>query len=134
MEENALSGNEACLDQALQVARTPTMVVFDATAIMRLEGENQNVFNRHALLVSPTDGRLTTFVWASIATARASIIWPPTRFVAWRPGVQEDRKLYVDRRRFVFGLPSQEAFALIDLPPGETILPSAELKQAVKSP
>ena len=47
--------------------------------------------------------------------------------------MQEDRKLYVDRRRFVFGLPSQEAFALIDLPPGETILPSAELKQAAES-
>ena len=43
MEENALSGNEACLEQALQVARTPTMVIFDATAIMRLQGENQNV-------------------------------------------------------------------------------------------
>lgn len=133
MEENALSGNEACLDQALQVARTPTMVIFDATAIMRLEDENRNVFDRHVLLVSPTDGRLTTFAWALERDSQGAYHLAADKIRKLAPGAQEDRKLYVDRRRFVFGLPSQEAFALVDLPPGETILPSAELQRAAES-
>lgn len=133
MEENALSGNEACLDQALQVARTPTMMVFDATAIMRLAGENRNVFHRHALLVSPSDGRLTTFIWALQRDAQGTYHLAADEIRKLSPGVQEDRKLYVDRRRFVFGLPAQEAFALIDLPPGETIVPSAALQESAES-
>ncbi len=133
MEENALAGNEACLEQALQMARTPTMVAFDATAVMRLEEENRNVFDRHALVVSPTDGRLTTFVWALERDQQGAYHLAADKIRKLRPAAQEDRKLHVDRRRFVFGLPAQEAFALVDLPPGETILPSAALQAAAES-
>jgi hypothetical protein len=133
IEENALSGNEACLNQALQMARTPTMVVFETTAIMRLKNENRNVFHRYVLLVSPTDGRLTTFVGALERDSQHAYHLATDEIRKLVPGVQEDRKLYVDRQRFVLGLPAQEAFALIDLPPGETILPSAELQQAAES-
>jgi hypothetical protein len=133
MEQTALSGNEACLDQALQIARTQAMVVFDATAIMRLEGENRNVFNRHAVLVSPTDGRLTTFVWALERDPKGAYHLAGGKIRKLPRGLEEDRKLYVDRSRFVLGLPAQEAFALIDLPPGETITPSAELQEAAES-
>jgi hypothetical protein len=121
------------LDQALQMARTPTMVVFEATAIMRLEGENRNVFDRHALVVTPNDGRLTTFVWALERDAQGAYHLAGDKIRKLPRGLKEDRRLYVDRRRFVFGLPAQEAFALIDLPPGETIVPSTELQEAAES-
>ncbi len=133
MEQNALSGNEACLDQALQVARTRTMVIFDATAIMRLQEENRNVFDRHALLVSPTDGRLATFVWALERDSKGTYHLASGKIRKLPRGLEEDRKLYVDRSRFVLGLPAQEAFALLDLPPGDTITPSAELQEAAES-
>ena len=134
MEQNALSGNEACLEQALQVARTRTMVIFDATAIMRLQEENRNVFDRHALLVSPTDGRLATFVWALERNSKGTYHLASGKIRKLPRGLEEDRKLYVDRSRFVLGLPAQEAFALLDLPPGDTITPSAELQEAAESP
>jgi hypothetical protein len=133
IDRNALSGNEACLDQALQVARTPTMVIFDATAIMRLGDENRNVIDRHALVVSPTNGRLTTFVWALDRDKNGNNELVGDKIRILPRGLREDRRLYVDSRRFVLGLPSQEAFALVDLPPGDTIKPSDALRTAAES-
>ena len=108
------------------------MVIFDATAIMRLQEENRNVFDRHALLVSPTDGRLATFVWALERDSKGTYHLASGKIRKLPRGLEEDRKLYVDRSRFVLGLPAQEAFALLDLPPGDTITPSAELQEAAE--
>ena len=64
VERSSLAGNEACLDQVLQVARTPTMLVFDVTAIQRLDQHNRHVLHRHAILVEAGTGLLATVVWA----------------------------------------------------------------------
>jgi hypothetical protein len=132
VERSSLSGNEASLDQALQVARTPTMVVFDATAIQRIAGRNQHVIHRHAVLVSPTDGKLQTFVWALEREAAGQYHLIDGKVRSLAAGLKEDRKLYVDAGLFTFGLPSQEAFALVDLPPGDDLAMSAQLQGAVE--
>jgi hypothetical protein len=128
VERSSLAGNEACLDQALQVARTPTMLVFDATAIQRLDDQNRHVLHRHALVVSPTNGSLATFVWALARdnADREQLVDDKIRLLP--DGLEEDRKLYVDSALFVLGLPAQEAFALVDLPPGRDVAVSAELR------
>lgn len=133
IERNALVGNEACLDEALQVARTATMLVFDATAVMRLDGENRHVIHRHAVLVAPQDGSLTTVVWALLPDSAGEyhLIDGKMRLVA--DALEEDRKLYVDAGQFRFGLPTQEAFALADLPPGKELTVAPDLQRAAES-
>jgi hypothetical protein len=133
VERSSLAGNEASLDQALQVARTPTMVVFDATAIQRIAGRNQHVIHRHAVLVSPTDGKLQTFVWALERDDAGQYHLVDGKVRRLANGAKEDRKLYVDAGLFTFGLPSQEAFALVDLPPGDDLAMSPQLQRGVES-
>jgi len=133
VERNALAGNEVCLDEALQVARTATMVVFDATAVMRLDGENRHVIHRHAVLVAPQDGSVTTIVWALLpdSVGEYHLIDEKMRLLA--DALDEDRKLYVDARQFRLGLPTQEAFALVDLPPGIELTVAPDLQRAAES-
>jgi hypothetical protein len=133
VERSSLAGNEACLDQALQVARTPTMLVFDATAIQRIAGKNRHVLHRHAVLVLPADGRLSTFVWALAPDedGRERLVGDQIRLLD--EGVREDRKLYVDSGLFVLGVPAQEAFALVDLPPGDDLPVSDELRAVAET-
>jgi hypothetical protein len=133
VERSALAGNEACLDEALQVARTPTILVFDATAIMRLDGENRHVIHRHAVLVAPRDGRLMTVVWALLPDSAGEYHLVDEKMRLLADALEEDRKLYVDARQFRFGLATQEAFALADLPPGKDLTVAPDLQQAAES-
>jgi len=133
-EISALTGNEANLDQTIQVARTPTMTVFDAAAIMRRENENRQVVHRHALLVRPEDGRLSTFVWTLEPAADGRYQLADGKVRLLPRNLHQDRKLFVDARRFVLGLPAQEAFALIDLPPGVDVPADPQLQVAAESP
>ena len=132
-ELSALSGNEANLDQMIQVARTPTMVVFDATAIMRRGDENRQVLNRHALVVRPEDGRLSTFVWTLAPNSAGDYELAETQVRLLSRNLRQDRTLFVDARRFVLGMPAQEAVALVDLPPGMDIPMSAPLQAVAGS-
>ena len=133
VERRSLAGNEACLDQALQVARTATMLVFDATAIQRIADHNEHVLHRHAVLVSPQGGQLHTFVWALKRDDAGQYHLVDGKIRLLAAGLKEDRKLYVDAGLFVFGLPSQEAFALADLPPGDDLSVNAQLQSAAES-
>jgi len=134
VERSSLAGNEASLAQAVQVARTPTMLLFDATAIQRIDDQNRRVLHRHALLVLPTDGRLATLVWALEPDEADKYHLVDGKIRLLPENLEEDRKLYVDAGRFVLGLPAQEAFALVDLPPGRALVVTPELRAAAISP
>ena len=121
VDRSALADNEASLDGARQVARTPTMVVFDAAAVMWLDGGPRRTVHRHAVLVSPDDGRLATLVWLLEPTADGSYRLCGDS-IEWLPdGLHEDRALHVDAGRFVLGIPTKEAFALVRLPQGKDV-------------
>jgi hypothetical protein len=129
MDRRALAENEASLDRARQVARTPTMLVFDAAAVMWLEGDHRPAVHRHAVLVSPADGRLAALVWLLVPATDVeyrlcgdSVEWLPA-------GLHEDRALHVDADKFVLGLPTKEAFALVRLPQGKDVPLTPALRQ-----
>jgi len=129
MDRRALAENEASLDKARQVARTPTMLVFDAAAVMWLDGDHRPAVHRHAMLVSSKDGRLATLVWLLEPTTEGeyrlsgdSLQWLPD-------GLHEDRALHVDADKFVLGVPTKEAFALVRLPQGKDVPLTPSLRQ-----
>jgi hypothetical protein len=119
VDRNALAESEASLDGVRQVARTSTMLVFDAPAIMRLDKKNKNVTQRHAILVSPTTGKLSTLVWIiEPGEEGAPRLTEPLAHLL-PENCEEDRQIVVDSSQFNFGIPSKQAFALVALPAGE---------------
>jgi hypothetical protein len=123
-----LDGNEKCIDEGVrQVVRTPTMLLFDAQAVMLRGTEHQNMIMRHAVLVDPTNGKLYTLVWLlhnDYEAAEGTMQLLP-------PNMWEKRLLSVKRDKFnVLGIPTKEAFGLRQVPPGTPIAYNPELRHA----
>jgi hypothetical protein len=131
-----LGENERILDQDVnQVARTSTMLVFDARTVMRVGTEHVRRVMRHAIVVDPATGRLATFVWLLGDDGRGG-------YAAAEPAVQllpadmhEARMLAVKRDRFTLGIPSPDAFALVRIPQGTAVpyTPALQRLAAVKN-
>lgn len=132
MERTALVQSEVSLKAARQVARTPTMLVFDAESVMLRDDDHRPTIQRHALVVSPRDGRLATFVWA--LAPEDGLRFCGEVIERLPDALHEDRVLHVDAGKFVLGVPTQEAFALLRLPQGESIAATADLRQSAAGP
>ena len=111
-----------------QVARTPTMIMFDAQAVMRQGTEHVKMVNRHAILVDPATGKVSTFVWL-LSKPRDSYDFADKAMQLLPENMREARMLSVDRNKFVLGIPSADAFALWRIPQGKAIVYSAEMKK-----
>ncbi len=122
-----LSEEEKHLDADVrQVARTPTMMIFDAQAVMRRNDDHVKMIMRHAVLVDPGTGRLYTLVWLltrDFETAEEVI-------QLLHNGMWEKRWLSVKRDKFLGPVPaSKEAFALRQVPQGTPIPYTPALKE-----
>jgi hypothetical protein len=125
-----LSENEAILDKDVyQVARTATMLVFDAQATMLSGKDHVKMTMRHAILVDPDTGRLRTLVWL-LAKAQTGYYPAEKALQLLPPNMQEARLLHVLKDRFTLGIPSPDAFALVRIPQGTPIPYTQELQQA----
>lgn len=133
MERSSLVENEASLGRARQVARTSTMVVFDAAAVMVLDGDHRPAVQRHAVLVSPNAGRLAALVWLLVPGEDEKHKFAGHSLQLLPDGFHEDRTLHVDAAKFVLGVPTKEAFALVRLPQGTSIPTTKELQAAATS-
>ncbi len=116
-----------------QVARTRTMVVFDARALILYQGNHAHLVIRHAVLCSPADGSVRTLVWL-LGAAREGGYAPAEPALQWlTPALLEDRLLHVDGDKFILGVPSAEAFALVQIPQGTPIPLSPDLASATST-
>jgi len=117
------------------IARSDTMGLVDTYAAMRRNGKNRPVVLRYALLVDPHTGRLENLVWGidkesdgSYSGVFGDIEWLPKSKVS-------DAKLYVDGNEFTLGVPSENAFAIVETPKGQKQIPMpAELKNLMGAP
>lgn len=113
-----------------QVARTPTMLVFDVNAYVRREEKHRPMVIRHVVLASPTTGRLSTFAWLMGSDGRDGYALADKGLQKLPPACREDRVLSVDGQKFTLGIPSTDAFALAKIPQG-TALGYSEAMKAV---
>jgi hypothetical protein len=114
-----LAENERLLrEDARQVARTGTMVVFDHKAFVLKGGEHRPMVIRHAILASPTTGQVSTFVWLLGPGSGGGYTLAEKGLQKLPPGLREDRVLSVDADKFTLGIPSPDAFALAKVPQG----------------
>jgi hypothetical protein len=128
ISRRVLEGNEKCLDDVKQVARTPTMTVFDAQANMLRDGKHEQMVCRHAIAVDPQSGELTTCVWL-LAKERDDYALAERSLRKLEPGLHEDRELNVETDLFVLGLPTPDALALVELPEGQDVRYTDELAE-----
>jgi hypothetical protein len=124
--KRVLDENEKILDKdVLQVARTDTMLIFDAQAVMLVNNKHQKMVIRHAIVVVPETAQLSTFVWLltpQYAPAETAMQLLP-------PNMHEERLLSVKKDKFFLGMPSPDAFALVRIPQGRAVQYTAELRR-----
>jgi hypothetical protein len=120
--------NERILSSDMrQVARTRTMHIFDADAMMLRNSQHRSMVIRHAIVVARETGQLTAFVWL-LGRDNADKYTPAENAIQMLPPqMQEDRVLSVDARKFTFGIPAADAFALARLPQGTAVKYSKSL-------
>lgn len=125
-----LAENEKILDQdVLQVARTANILIFDAQSVMRRDGPHVGMVMRHALVVDPASGELTTFVWLLSKGKQNAYELADDNLQMLPPNMHEPRFLSVDRSKFTLGIPDRDAFALVQLPQGTAIAFNDDLKK-----
>jgi hypothetical protein len=123
-----LDENEKILDEDVrQVVRTDTMCIFDAQAVMLRDRDHVGMVMRHAILVDPTTGRLSTLVWLLTKDYE-----PAEKAIQLLPeGMREKRLLSVKRDKFSrLGIPERDAFGLRQVPQGTPIAYTPALKEA----
>jgi len=120
--------NERILSSDMrQVARTRTMVVLDADAIVLRNSQHRPMVIRHVILVAPQTGQLTAFVWLLGRDGTDRYTLADNAIQMLPPQMHEDRVLSVDSRRFTLGIPAADAFALARLPQGTPVKYSKSL-------
>lgn len=125
-----LDESEKILDNDVRiVARTESMWLIDAQAVMLWAGEHKKMVMRHAVLVNPQSGQLAKFVWL-LAKDRPGDYVPAEQAIQLvPPSMREERLLSVRRDKFLLGVPSPDAFALVRIPQGRAVAYTAELQR-----
>jgi hypothetical protein len=117
-----LEENETILKSDVrQTARTRTMMVVDAKGYIVYNKKHAPMVIRHALVVSPRDGSLATFVWLLGSDGAGGYALAERSLQLLPPNMQEDRVLSVDGSKFTLGIPSNDAFALLHISQGTPV-------------
>lgn len=113
-----LSENEQQLALVEEIVRTSTVTIFDSPSLVFRNGTHEDLVMRHLVWIDAKSGQLTMLVWMMKKTGdQLSVLDEPLRIVA--AGTVEQRKVHVDGKAFVLGIPTKKAFALEGLPPGK---------------
>lgn len=124
-----LAENEKHIDADLRrVARTTTMCLFDAQAVMRQGSDHVRMVLRHAIVVEPIKGTVYTFIWL-LSKEDSTYALAEKEMQLIPEALREARYLSVKRNKFVLGLPTPEAFALVRTPQGKGIPWTPELEK-----
>jgi hypothetical protein len=113
--------NEKMLDEVVHLVRPANLCVFDAKGIVLRGGKHVHMPIRHAVVVSPRDGKVSTFVWLLDRDRSGGSVVGDGILQRIEPACQEDRVLNVKGDRFFLGIPEKDAFALVKLPPGKEL-------------
>ncbi|MGE3807549.1 MAG: hypothetical protein AB7K24_23035 [Gemmataceae bacterium] len=118
-KREVLTRSFAALGRNAQVARSEAMVLFDSPAVIIRDGQHQQAYYRHAVLVEPRTGRLETLIWTVLLDKEGRPAGAAGEIVCFPQNLIEEPDLHVAGSEFTLGLPSDLAFACVDLPPGK---------------
>jgi len=128
-----LANSEKNLDQVMQIARHPVLTILDAKAIVLRDGKHRDMIVRHMIWVHPQRGKLGMLVWLLEKGAGQDYRMTQNRAQALHECFVEDRVVDVKSSEFLFGIPSDHAFAIVDIPQGTSIPVEPELGRLAAS-
>ncbi len=109
------------------VLRSDTIAVYDTPIVIRLGDRNRSLVLRYGVVLDRHSGRLDTLAWlidvddaGRYRTLTGNMQWLAANKVL-------DCHLYVDKSEYTLGIPSDNAFACLAIPPGR-------IQIAVKDP
>lgn len=123
IERIILQRNEAAMKDVVQFARSLHMAIFDAKTYILNDDEHRDGYVRHAVLVDPASGQVSQVLWLlAPQTGQTDPLGIPKNTVRVVPvGFVEKRPIHVDKKHFALGLPTDRAFALMELPRGKDV-------------
>ncbi len=128
-----LAANGRHLAELRRVGANGTMQVVDVDSLFLRGGRHTPLVMRHFIWVEPASGRCSCCVWLLARAANRSL-QPTTDPPRWlQEGTRDNRAIHVDADEFFLGMPTKDAFALTDLPPGTDLVWSAALQQAAST-
>lgn len=134
IQRQMLSENEKQLATAKIIARTSTLTMFDTPALVHKidrsgKSAHRDFVMRHFVWIDSRTGKSATLVWLLTKDSlnELQVVNEPMHLLP--AGTKEDRKIHVDGDEFLFGIPSERAFALEGLPPGAQIAWTDAAKQ-----
>jgi hypothetical protein len=107
------------LDEIRVVARSNTLLVFDAPGLMVLDERHKPVVLRYAVLIEEKTGQLDTLLWVLDRAERGEYRGPVGPIEWLQPNKMEDCVLHVDASQFSLGQPTEDAFAMMRAPKGQ---------------
>ncbi|PNY33923.1 hypothetical protein C2E31_26245 [Rhodopirellula baltica] len=121
-----LRTSEQQLERVTVVGKSDHVAIFDAPSIMHRRDKNQRYVTRHFVYIDPNsgEGAMLTWLMAPISETKTLDAFPiidhPIRMTPFE--TVENRRIHVDGNEFNFlGVPSEKAFGLVDLPPGNEV-------------
>ncbi len=127
IQRRVLSQNEARLAKLKIIVQTTKLIIFDAPSLMHRDGKHRDYVTRHMMWIDAKTGSSATLVWLLGKNAAGQLrpAIEPLRIVA--AGTKEQRNVHVDGSAFTLGFPTERAFALEQLPPGQNVSWTKEL-------
>lgn len=123
-----LDGNVAALAKVQQVVRTSNNMIIDAPATLLRDGKHREMVVRYYIWVFPENGNVGTLVWL-LDPMKSQLQVADTTIQLLPPNMHEDRIMNVDKDEFNFlGIPSKDAFALVQIPQGTPFEMTDEMK------
>jgi hypothetical protein len=117
------------------LARSSTMMLFDAPSYMVSEEKHKPIVLRYAILVDEQTGRLNTLVWPIERETDGKYGSPPSAIQLLPPNLTDDCILHVDGNEFSLGQPTEKAFAMTTPPKGDKeIKVNDDLKELIARP
>ncbi|MFN4258622.1 MAG: hypothetical protein ACK4RK_04945 [Gemmataceae bacterium] len=124
-----LAGGYERLSDVFSVAQSRSFALVDALNYLHVNGRNQPIVTRYAILVDPQTGRIQTLLWRVNRDYQNKYLGAVGPFEWLPPNKIEDCVLYVDGNEITLGIPSEYAFGMNQLPKGAKQIPIPERLQ-----
>ncbi len=130
IDRGVLSGNEDCLNDVVQIARTDRLVVFDAKANVLIGEKHEPRILRHFIWASPASGKLGVLIWQLKDNGSGSYAIDSANMQLLPAGFKEDRRIHVSPGNFLSSkIPTPDRFALETIPQGTPVPFGDRIKQ-----
>ncbi|MGI9471565.1 MAG: hypothetical protein ACR2NZ_08545 [Rubripirellula sp.] len=129
IDRGVLSGNEDCLNDLVQVARTSRMIIFDAKANMLIGDKHEERYLRYFIWASPASGKLGILVWQLKDNGKDRYTIDCANMQLLPAGYREDRQINVSKGGLLSSIPTPDRFAMVQIPPGTPVPFSSKMRE-----